>query len=158
MDLLWLPSFGIVLFVFLDLSVYSPLMELLFSIHVWKLLEDYDIDHVCQALNALKRHCLVILADWYVRNLNDWTNFLSFVLWAYVPWSAHKPRLSLFYGVKAMVLIKIMVPSSRLTLANKLSNLRDSNYNLEVLDERRYNAESKWLSYKKYQQNPITKE
>lgn len=46
-----------------------------------------------------------------------------------------------------MVLIDVMVPSAHLVLPTKLSDSYDHLNNLKALDERRYDAENKWLSY-----------
>lgn len=53
----------------------------------------------------------------------------------------------LMYGVKEMVLVKLMVHSARLALISRLYNPHDWNYNVEALEEGRHSAESKWLSY-----------
>lgn len=48
-----------------------------------------------------------------------------------------------------MVPIEVMVPSARLALTRKLVDLHDRIRDSEALDERRHNAENRWLSYQK---------
>lgn len=77
-------------------------------------------------------------------------DLISLVLWAYCTSkhpSTQAMSFSLIYGAEAMVLIEIMAPLACLALASKDSDSPDSAHDIEALEEKKEDAESKWSTY-----------
>lgn len=125
------------------------------------LTEEYSINHMKSSphypqkigqAEATNKTLLRILSKMVYEEPKLWTDFLSLVLWAYYT-SKRTATLatpfSLVYGAKAVVLVKIMVPSVRLALTSKTADSQDRISHITALDERRSKAESRWQSYPK---------
>lgn len=68
--------------------------------------------------------------------------------------STQATLFSLIYGAEA-ISIEVMVPSSHLALASRLSNSSEHIYDIEVLEEKRQSIEDKWLSTRSKLGEPI---
>lgn len=52
------------------------------------------------------------------------------------------PRICLIYGTEAVVPVEVMVPSTLLALASKVSELHDRIHDVEALEKKRQSAEN----------------
>lgn len=77
---------------------------------------------------------------------------ISLVLWTYRTskrTSTQATPFSLVYGAESVVLIEVLVPSTRLALASKISSSDDRIGDVKPLDEKQQSAEEKRLSYQR---------
>lgn len=127
--------------------------------------EEYGIDHIKSTpyspqgngqAEPTNKTLLRILTRKVYEEPKRWSDHLSLVLWAYRTskrTSTQATPFSLVYGVEAVVLVEIAVPSMRLVLTSKVLDLEGRAYNIEALEERRQKAEEKWQTY----QNQISR-
>lgn len=89
----------------------------------------------------------------------QWADFISLVSWAYRTSKRTSTQGTPFffvYVVERMVSIKVMVPSACLALTNKVLDSHSHIHNVQTLEEKSQNAESRWSTTKGRSVKPTT--
>lgn len=128
--------------------------------YVRQLIEEYGVGHIKSNLyypqgnsqpKATNRTLLQILSRMFYEEPKRRADVFPLVLWAYRTSKRTSTQpFSLIYGAETMVPINGMVLSTHLAIESKLTDSHDCINDIKALDERRHNAEHRWLSYQKY--------
>ena len=126
-----------------------------------KLLEDYQVHHgkstryypqgngVAEAFNKL---LIRVLSRTVHENPELWHEYVPLALWAYRTLGRGATRFtpfSLVYGSEAVLLVETMIPSTRLALMSGLDDDQSRLADLEVVEEKRNQADQNIKTYQR---------